>query len=65
MNEQYRAPTVKEGADYIQNVLIIRESKISCVEFWRRLYGDELADQIISELKARKMKLKKEKSKNE
>lgn len=59
MNEQYRAPTVKEGADYIQNILIIRESKISCIAYWRRLYGDGLADGIMNELRARKKAAKK------
>ena len=56
---EYRAPTVKEGADYIE-MCFTREYKFSCIAFWRRLYGDQLADQIMNELKARNRKNKKD-----
>lgn len=56
---QYRAPTVKQGADFIE-MCFTREYKLSCIKFWRDLYGDELADQIMNELKARKKKRAKE-----
>jgi len=57
---QYRKPTVKQGADFIE-MCFTWEYKLSCIAFWRRLYGDHLADQIMNELKARKRKNKKEK----
>ncbi|WP_041360221.1 hypothetical protein [Nitrosomonas sp. Is79A3] len=56
---KYRKPTVKEGADFIE-MCFTREYKFSCIAFWRRLYGDQLADQILNELRARKKKNKKE-----
>jgi len=55
----YRKPTVKEGADFIE-MCFTREYKFSCIASWRRLYGDELADQIMDELRSRKKKSKKE-----
>lgn len=60
----YRKPTVKEGADFIE-MCFTREYKFSCIAFWRRLYGDELADQIMNELRARKRKGKKENDKRD
>ncbi len=58
-DSKYRKPTVKEGADFIE-MCFTREYKFSCIAFWRRLYGDELADRIMNELRARKRKNKKD-----
>lgn len=60
----YRKPTVKEGADFIE-MCFTREYKFSCIAFWRRLYGDELADQIMNELRSRKKKVVKENDKRD
>lgn len=54
-DQKCRAPTVKEGADFIE-MCITREYKLQCIENWRKLFGDDLADQIMNELRARKKK---------
>lgn len=60
---KYRAPTVKEGADFIE-MCFTREYKRSCIAKWRELYGDLLADQIINELKGCRRKKKAEEKKS-
>ncbi len=60
----YRAPTVKEAADFIEKCFT-REYKFSCIADWRRLYGDDLADQIMNELRSRKKKVVKENDKRD
>lgn len=55
----YRAPTVKEAADFIEKCFT-SEYKLICIASWRSLYGDDLADQIMNELRSRKKKNKKE-----
>lgn len=45
MKEQYRAPAVKEVADFIESC-ITREYKFRCIQNWRETFGDLLADQI-------------------
>ena len=59
---RYRAPTVKEGADFLE-ICITREYKIRCIAKWRELFGDALADQIINELKFRRRNKKAEERK--
>lgn len=60
---KYRAPTVKEGADFIE-ICITREYKRRCIAKWREWYGDALADQIINELKGRRRKKRYEEKKS-
>ncbi len=52
---QYRAPTIKEGADFIEKCFE-REYKLSCIESLGKMYGKVLAEGIMDELRSRKKK---------
>jgi len=60
---KYRAPTVKEGADFLE-MCFTMEYELRCIAKWRELYGDALADQIINELKGRRRKNRVEERKS-
>lgn len=53
-----RAPTIQEGADFIERC-VTDEYKLKCIESWREKFGDGLADGILNELTVRKYKSKK------
>lgn len=58
------APSVQHGADFIEKCFT-REYKQACVDGWRRRFGDDLANQIIDELKKRKRAKKTTKVQNQ
>lgn len=44
MNEKPRLP-IEDAAQFVANSFT-KEYQRSCVEFWRRLHGDEYADEV-------------------
>lgn len=51
-----RKPTVAEAVDIVERQTMTREQKFAHIRYWKTLYGDEFANQVMDRLRANKKK---------